>query len=142
MLEPFPIPDMAWSSISMDFIEGLPKSGGKDVILVVVDRLTKYAHFIALSDPYTVKHVAQVFIDHIVKLHGPPNAILSDRSRIFTSDLWKAIFKAFKVDIQFSSAHHPQTDGQTERVNQCLENYLKCMSFAEPKKLEFLASPG
>jgi hypothetical protein len=104
------------------------------VIIVVVDRLTKYSHFIALSRPYNVQTVAQLFIDHIVKLHGVPTAIVSDRDAIFTSDLWKAIFSSLKVSLQYSSAHHPQTDGQTERVNQCLENYLRCMSFTEPKK--------
>jgi hypothetical protein len=97
----------------MDFVEGLPRSNGKDVIMVVVDRLTKYSHFIALSHPYNVQTVAQLFIDHIVKLHGVPTAIVSDRDAIFMSDLWKAIFSSLKVSLQYSSAHHPQTDGQT-----------------------------
>jgi transposase InsO family protein len=125
---------MAWTFISLDFVEGLLKSGNKDVILVVVDRLTKYAHFIALSHPYTAHMVAQLFIDNILKLHGPPVAIVSDRDRIFTSQFWQHIFKAMKVSLHLSSAYHPQSDGQTERVNQCLENYLRCMTFLEPKK--------
>jgi transposase InsO family protein len=118
----------------MDFIEGLPKSASKDVILVVVDRLTKYAHFLALSHLYTAQSVAQLFWDNIFKLHGPPTAISTDRDRIFTSKLWQYIFKAMKVTLQYSTAYHPQTDGQIKRLNQCLENYLRCMTFMEPKK--------
>jgi transposase InsO family protein len=134
ILDPLPVPDMAWTHISMDFVEGLPKSQGKDVIMVVVDRFTKYAHFVPLSHPYTVDSVAQAFIDNIVKLHGPPLCIVSDRDRIFTSSMWQSIFKSLKVQLRFSSSYHPQSDGQTERVNQCLENYLRCMTFQEPRK--------
>jgi transposase InsO family protein len=134
LLAPLPIPDMAWAHISMDFIEGLPNSHGKEVILVVVDKLTKYAHFIPLAHPYTVQTVADAFIEHVLKLHGPPVVIISDRDRIFTSNLWKSIFSALNVKLRYSSSYHPQTDGQTERVNQCLENYLRCMTFANPKK--------
>jgi hypothetical protein len=79
LLVPLPVPTMAWHFITMDFIEGLPKSGNKDVILVVVDRLTKYAHFIDLAHPYTAHTVAQVFIDNIFRLHGPPASLLTDR---------------------------------------------------------------
>lgn len=134
LLDPLPVADMAWQHISMDFIEGLPNSQGKEVILVVVDRFTKYSHFLALSHPYTVHSVAQVFVDHIIRLHGPPKLIISDRDRIFTSQLWRDIFAALRVELRYSSAYHPQTDGQTERVNQCLETYLRCMSTLEPKK--------
>jgi hypothetical protein len=78
LLSPLPIPNQNWTDISLDFIEGLPKSKGKDVILVVVDRLTKYAHFIPLSHPYTVNNVADMFMENIIKLHGPPASIISD----------------------------------------------------------------
>jgi hypothetical protein len=118
----------------MDFIEGLPTSNGMNVILVVVDRLTKYAHFLPLSHPYTMHKVATLFLDHIFKLHGLPKVIVSDRDRIFTSKLWQELFSALKVDLHFSSAYHPESDGQTERVNQCLEQYLRTMAFQEPKK--------
>jgi transposase InsO family protein len=101
----------------MDFIEGLPKSNGEEVILVVVDRLTKFAHFVPLSHPYTVQTIAQAFIDNVMKLHGAPIAIVSDRDRIFTSNMWKDIFKELDVQLRYSSAYHPQLDGQTERVN-------------------------
>jgi hypothetical protein len=102
--------------------------------MVVVDKFTKYAHFIPLSHPYTVETVAHAFMDGVVKLHGPPLLIISDRDRIFTSSMWKNIFKSLKVQLRYSSSYHPQTDGQTERVNQCLENYLRCMTFHNPKK--------
>jgi hypothetical protein len=134
LLDPLPIPTSKWSAISMDFIEGLPKSKGHDVILVVVDRLTKYAHFLPLAHPYTVHKVATLFIDNIIKLHGPPTVITTDRDRIFLSKFWTEIFTAMKISLHFSTAYHPETDGQTERVNQCLEQYLRCMASQEPKK--------
>lgn len=133
LLQPLPIPGIPWSSISLDFIEALPKSNGKEVILVVVDRLTKYAHFMAVAHPYSVEQVVALIMDNIVKLHGPPREIISDRDRIFTSTLYQQIFKAFKVTLKVGTAYHPQTDGQTERVNQCLEAYLRSMVFLEPK---------
>jgi hypothetical protein len=114
LLQPLNIPTAKWSEISMDFVEGLPKSHGKDVILVVVDRLTKYAHFIPLSHPYTVHKVATLFMENIFKLHGLPKIIVSDRDRIFTSKLWQEVFAALKVDLHFSTAYHPESDGQTE----------------------------
>jgi hypothetical protein len=134
LLDPLPVPDMAWTHVSMDFVEGLPKSQGKDVIMVVVDRLTKYAHFVPLSHPYTMEIVAQAFLDNVIKLHGPPLCIILDRDRIFTSSMWKNIFKSLKVQLRYSSSYHPQSDGQTERVNQCLEYYLCSITFNEPKK--------
>lgn len=134
LLKPLAVPDIPWSCITLDFIEALPNSYGKEVILVVVDRLTKYAHFLALSHPYTVEQIVTVFMDNIVKLHGFPKEIISDRDRIFTSTLYQQIFKAFRVTLKFSTAYYPQTDGQTERVNQCLESYLRSMVFQEPKE--------
>jgi hypothetical protein len=95
---------MAWQHISMDFVEGLPKSEGKEVIMVVVDKFTKYDHFIPLSHPYTVDSVAQAFIDNIIKLHGPPLLIISDRDRIFASALWKGIFRGLGVQLRYSSS--------------------------------------
>jgi hypothetical protein len=134
LLNPLQVPTAKWSAISMDFIEGLPTSQGKNVILVVVDRLTKYAHFLPLAHPYTVHTVATLFLDHVFKLHGLPQTIVSDRDRIFTSKLWQELFSALKVDLHFSTAYHPESDGQTERVNQCLEQYLRTMAFQQPKK--------
>ena len=140
LLEPLPVPEMAWTHISMDFIEGLPKSNGKDVILVVVDRLTKYAHFISLSHPYTVASIISLLTDTVFKLHGIPVVMVTDRERIFTSNLWQSLFKAMDVKLHLSTAYHPQTDGQTKRVNQCLENYLRCMCFIVPKRWSYWLS--
>lgn len=113
LLDPLTIPNMKWAEISMDFVEGLPKSKGKDVILVVVNRLTKYVHFILLLHPCSVKSVAKLFMDNIYKLHGAPKVIVTDRDRIFTSKLWQEIFTALKVKLHFTSAYHPESDGQT-----------------------------
>ena len=107
LLDPLSIPKAKWAEISMDFVEGLPTSKGKNVILVVVDRLTKYSHFIPLAHPYTVKKVADLFMENVVKLHGPPSIIISDRDRIFTSKLWQEIFSALKIKLHFSTAYHP-----------------------------------
>jgi hypothetical protein len=125
---------MACQHITMDFIEALPKSEGKDTILVVVDKLNKYAQFIALSHPFTTKNIIQVFIDNVFNLHGLPLVIITDMDRIFTSQLWQDLFKSLNLKLRFSSAYYPQTDGQSERVNQWLENYLQCMVFQYPKK--------
>jgi hypothetical protein len=114
LVEPLNVPKRKWTEISMDFVEGLPKSKGKDVILVVVDRLTKYAHFLPLSHPFTVHKVTQLFMDNIHKLHGFPQVIVTDRDRIFQSKLWQEIFSALKVKLNFNTAYHPESDGQTE----------------------------
>jgi len=85
LLQPLAMPMQAWTSISMDFVEGLPKSEGKDCILVVVDRFTKFAHFLSLSHLFTAQEVARIFLDYVVKLHGVPQSIVSDRDKVFTS---------------------------------------------------------
>jgi hypothetical protein len=114
----------------MDFIEGLPLSGSANCILVVVDKFSKYSHFIPLHHPFTTAVVAQTFLHNVYKLHGLPAAIISDRDRVFTSQFCQELFKAAKVQLQMSSANHPQMDGQTKRVNQCLETFLHCFVHA------------
>lgn len=118
----------------MDFIEGLPKSEGYDTILVVVDRFSKYAHFLPLKHPFSAAVVAQVFLDNVVKLHGVPKTLVSDRDKVFTSQFWKALFQTLGTQLALSTAYHPQSDGQSERVNQCVEMYLRCAIYDTPKK--------
>lgn len=99
LLQPLPIPEGVWMDIFMDFIEGLPKSQGYSVIMVVVDRLTKFAHFMVVKHPYTTSSITQLFIDNFVKLHGLPNSIVSDPDTIFVSAFWKELFKFYRVKL-------------------------------------------
>lgn len=134
MLQPLPVPDHACQMVSLDFIEGLPKSAAFSCILVVVDKFSKYSHFVPLSHPCTALDVAEAYMQHIHRLHGLPQSLVSDRDRIFTSTLWTILFKLAGTQLRMSSSYHPQTDGQTERVNQCLETYLRCFVHACPSQ--------
>jgi hypothetical protein len=126
LLRPLSIPKKPWSSISMDFITDLLSSKAFDSIFVVVDRLTKMAHFMPCNKTVTSEETARLFMDNIYKYHGLPDDIISDRGSQFTSKFWQSLFKILKVKIKLSSAYHPQIDGQTERINQVLEQYLHC----------------
>uniref|UniRef100_A0A803JG23 Gypsy retrotransposon integrase-like protein 1 n=1 Tax=Xenopus tropicalis TaxID=8364 RepID=A0A803JG23_XENTR len=126
LLNPLPIPEKPWSHISMDFVVELPPSQGKTVIWVVVDRFSKMAHFIPLPHLPSAKTLADLFIMHIFKFHGFPENIVSDRGVQFVSKFWRAFCTLVGTELSFSSAYHPQTNGQTERVNQSLEQYLRC----------------
>ncbi|GJZ58344.1 putative mitochondrial protein [Tanacetum coccineum] len=134
LLKPLPIPQSVWSEVSMDFINGLPASKGKTMILVVVDKYSKYSHFVPLSHPYSAIQVAQAFLDNIYKLHGLPKAIVSDRDKVFLSMFWQELFKLLDVSLHISTAYHPQSYGHTEVVNRCLEGYLRCMTGERPKE--------
>ena len=111
LLQPLPVPDLIWQHITMDFIEGLPNSFGKQVIFVVVDRLSKAAYFIALQHPYTASDVAQCFMDNVFKLHGFPASITSDGDPIFVSQFWKDFMAYQGIQVQLSTAYHPQKNG-------------------------------
>jgi hypothetical protein len=126
LLQPLSIPSQRWEEVSMDFITGLPKSEGKSVIMVIVDRLTKYAHFCALSHPFKASTVATAFMETVQKLHGSPKIIVSDRDPIFIGHFWTELFSCLGTQLAHSSSYHPQSDGQTEIVNKCLEGYLRC----------------
>nr|XP_051229268.1 uncharacterized protein LOC127347082 [Lolium perenne] len=110
-LQPLPVPEVAWQDISMDFITGLPKSDGYDVIMVVVDRLTKFAHFVPLKHPFSASQVARALWDNVVKIHGVPLTIVSDRDTIFTSAVWRETLATAGTKLLYSTAYHPQTDG-------------------------------
>ena len=118
----------------MDFIDSLPRVHGKSVILTVVDRFSKHAHFIALSHPYTALTVAKAFFDAIVRLHGFPASIVSDRDPVFTGHVWRDLFKLAGVQLCMSTAFHPQTDGQSEIVNKTIAMYLCCITGDRPRK--------
>ena len=133
LLQPLDVPSQVWADISIDFIEGLPKVAGKSVILTVVDRFSKYAHFIALGHPYTAASVARAFFDGIVRLHGFPLSIVSDRDPVFTGHVWRDLFQMAGVKLRMSTAFHPQTDGQSEVVNKVIAMYLRCVTGDRPR---------
>ncbi|WVZ88944.1 hypothetical protein U9M48_035411 [Paspalum notatum var. saurae] len=134
LLQPLRIPEWKWEEISMDFIVGLPKTqSGFDSIWVIVDRLSKVAHFIPVKERYTGQDLAELFMARIICLHGVPKRILSDRGTQFTSRFWKKLHEAMGTKLDFSSAYHPQTDGQTERVNQILEDMLRACALSNKK---------
>jgi transposase InsO family protein len=139
LLQPLPIPSRVWADISMDFIEALPKVHGKSVILTVVDRFSKFAHFIPLSHPYTATSVARAFFNVVVRLHGLPESIVSNRDPVFTGNIWKDLFNKSGVALKMSTTFHPQTDGQSEAVNKTISMYLRCITGDRPRSwLELL----
>jgi hypothetical protein len=134
LLQPLPIPEHIWSAISMDFIDGLPKSYGRTTIFVVVARFSKYDHFTPLKHPYTAPQVAQTFFEVIFLLHGIPTSIVCDRDPVFTGIFWRELLHLHGTKFNFSSAYHPQTDGQTEVVNRTIEMYLRCFISSSPRQ--------
>ncbi|KAM0018968.1 putative nucleotidyltransferase, Ribonuclease H [Helianthus debilis subsp. tardiflorus] len=120
------IPQWKWEQISMDFVTGLPRSQrGNDTIWVIVDRLTKSAHFLAIKETDKFSTLAEIYLKEVVSRHGVPTSIISDRDARFTSELWQAMHKSFGSRLDMSTAYHPQTDGQSERTIQTLEDMLR-----------------
>ena len=126
LLQPIRIPEWKWDRITMDFVVGLPLTGRKhDSVWVIVDRLTKSAHFLPVRTDYSLDKLAELYIKEIVRLHGIPISIISDRDPRFTSRFWGKLQEAMGTRLNFSTAFHPQTDGQSERVIQILEDMLR-----------------
>ena len=143
-LQPLAIPEWKWDKVSMDFITGFSKTKkGNNAIFVVIDRLSKVAQFLTVRESITASQPAELYISRIVSLHGVPLEINSDRGSIFTSRFWESFQNAMGTHLSFSTAFHPQSSGQVERVNQILEdmlracvisfgmNWEKCLPFAE-----------
>jgi hypothetical protein len=136
-LHSLPIPTWKWEDISMDFIVGLPKTDkGFDSIWVIIDRLTKIAHFLPVKVKYTMATYAELYIACILNLHGVPKTIVLDRGPQFVSKFWEELHKSLGTKLLCSSAYHPQTSGQTERVNQILEDMLQACVLEFPQKWE------
>ena len=111
LLQPLRIPEQKWESISMDFITGLPKVQGRDCLYVVVDRLTKFAHFFVISSNYSAGQVAELFFREVFRLHGLPKTIVNDRDSKFTSAFWQELFRLVGTELATSTSYHPQSDG-------------------------------
>nr|GEW23663.1 reverse transcriptase domain-containing protein [Tanacetum cinerariifolium] len=120
------IPEWKWENIIMDFINKLPRtSSGHDSIWVIVDRLTKSAHFLAVREDYKTEKLTRLYINEIIARHGVPVSIISDHDNYFTSRFWKSLQKALGTRLDLSTAYHPETDGQSERTIQTLEDMLR-----------------
>ena len=128
LLLPLPVPTAVWADIGMDFIEALPRVGSKSDILTIVDRFSKYCHFIPLAHPYSAESVAQAFFSDIVRLHGIPQSIVSDRDPVFTSIFWKELMRLTGTKLHMTIAFHPQSDGQTKAANKVIVMYLRCLT--------------
>lgn len=138
---PIPPPDSPWTIIGIDFITKLPISKGFDSIFVVIDHFTKMAHFLPCKEAITASETAELFFKNIVKLHGLPVKIISDRGPQFISKFWNSLFEYAGVKISLTSAFNPQSNGQTERTNQTIESYLRCyLNFQQDNWVDLLSS--
>jgi hypothetical protein len=126
LLQPLPVPKWKWEEIGMDFVTGLPRTQkGNDSVWVIIDRHTKVAHFIPVKITFDEATLARIYLKEIVRLHGIPQKIVLDRGTQFTSKFWMSLQHAMGTKLDFSTAYHPQSDGQTERVNKVLEDLLR-----------------
>ena len=138
LLQPLPIPEWKWEIISLDFIQGFPKTKKQhDSIVVIVDKLRKSAHFIPIKSNYKVVNIAKIFLKEIFRLHGVPKMVISVKDVRFTSNFWKFLFAGLETKINFNLSYHPQTDGQTERTNQIIEDMLRMYVMERPTKWEY-----
>ncbi|GMF65772.1 unnamed protein product [Phytophthora lilii] len=138
-LRSLPVPQDSWRSVSMDFIFGLPRDKHRcNGILVFVDRFSKMVHLAPVSDKISAEKTAKVFLDVVFRLHGLPTEIVSDRDTRFTSKFWRALFGLLGTKLSMSTAAHPETDGQTERVNRVLEDVLRSYATSFKEWSEFL----
>lgn len=126
LLHPLPIPGKRWEHVTMDLITQLPATqAGYDAIVTFVDKLSKMAHFVPTKTTITAPELAQLFLSQVVRLHGLPKVLISDRDSKFTSDFWRTLFATLGVDLRLSTAFHPQTDGQSERANRTIEEMIR-----------------
>src|SRR5207302_5145348 len=125
LLKSLTIPQLPWKELSMDFVTGLPWSNWCDAIWVVVDRLTKMRHFVPCRTTTSAEDLAELFLTNIWRLHGLPDGIVSDRGPQFASSFWKLLCSKLGIQPRLSTAFHPETDGQTERMNAIMEQYLR-----------------
>ena len=132
LLQPLPVPRRPWSHISLDFVTGLPPSRGHTVILTVVDRFSKMAHFIPLTKLPSAKETANLVLHHVFRLHGLPTDVVSDRGPQFASTFWREFCTLIGATASLSSGFHPQSNGQTERMNQEMESSLRCLVANNP----------
>jgi transposase InsO family protein len=133
-LQPLEIPTTVWTDVAMDFVQGFPHVNGESVVLTVVDRFSKAVHFIPLGHPYTATTVAREFFNLMVKLHGIPSSMVSDRDPVFTSNFWKELFSLAGVKLCMLSAFHPESDGQAEATNKIITKYLRCLAGDRPRQ--------
>jgi hypothetical protein len=134
LLMPLPVPQGVWTDVALDFVEALPRVHGKSVILTVVDRLSKYCHFIPLAHPYSAESVAQAFFNKVVRLHGVPQSMVSDRDTVFTSLFWQELMRLMGTKLHMTTAFHPQSDGQSESANRVIIMYLRCLMGDKPRQ--------
>lgn len=132
LLQPLPIPHRPWSHVSLDFVTGLPPSEGNATILTIVDRFSKSAQFVPLPKLPSAKETAELMLHHVFRLHGIPCDIVSDRGPQFTSRFWTEFCQLLGATVSLSSGFHPQSNGQTERMNQEMETALRCITSQNP----------
>jgi transposase InsO family protein len=143
LMQPLGVPEYRWQSVTMDFITQLPKTAnGYDAIYAVVDRMSKMVHLVACHSTVTAEQTARMFINSVFKLHGLPGHVVSDRGPQFVSHFWNELMGRLSVEVRLSSGGHPQTDGQTERVNRTLEQYLRHFTSANQDDWDEYLAPA